>query len=204
MNINAPLYSLNKANRVGERIYKTSILDLYYISTEVHTDKRGFYREIALLPDLSSVLGFEFNVKQLNHAQSLKNVIRGMHAEDWNKLVTITHGVGLCVLADVRPDSPTFGKKEYFLLGFGDRALSGSLFVSKKIANSICVVTEPVEYIYAVDQLYRDRETKGDVAISLFDPHLNIEWPIQKEEMVISDRDRNSVTLKDLFPEKFM
>ena len=201
--MNLPLYKVNEKNKVEDRIYKTSINYLYYISTIVHEDNRGFYREVALIPDIEKVIGKPFSIKQLNHANSVKNVIRGMHAEDWNKLVTVTHGVCLCVLADIRPNSPTFLKKEYTLLGFGENALPGSIFITKGIANSMFIVEEPVEYIYAVDELYRDRDKSGDVAISLFDPDLNIQWPIPQEEMIISDRDKNSITLREKYPEKF-
>ncbi len=201
--MNLPLYKVNEKNKVEDRIYKTSINYLYYISTIVHEDNRGFYREVALIPDIEKVIGKPFSIKQLNHANSVKNVIRGMHAEDWNKLVTVTHGVCLCVLADIRPNSPTFLKKEYTLLGFGENALPGSIFITKGIANSMFIVEEPVEYIYALNELYRERDTSGDVAISLFDPDLNIQWPVPQEEMIISDRDKNSITLREKYPEKF-
>jgi dTDP-4-dehydrorhamnose 3,5-epimerase-like enzyme len=54
-----------------------------------------------------------------------------------------------------------------------------------------------------VDKLYKDRDPAGDQAISLFDPDLNIAWPTPKEEMVISERDRQAVTLREKFPQKF-
>jgi dTDP-4-dehydrorhamnose 3,5-epimerase len=105
---NIPLYTVDEKNMVSDRIYKTSIPGLYYIDTVLHEDERGFYREEALIPDLEEVIGSRFAIKQLNHARSEKNVIRGFHAEDWNKLITVTHGVCLCVLADIRPESQTF------------------------------------------------------------------------------------------------
>jgi dTDP-4-dehydrorhamnose 3,5-epimerase len=200
---NIPLYTVDEKNMVSDRIYKTSIPGLYYIDTVLHEDERGFYREEALIPDLEEVIGSRFAIKQLNHARSEKNVIRGFHAEDWNKLITVTHGVCLCVLADIRPESQTFTKTEYILLGFGDSALPGSLFITKGIANSLCVIEAPVDYIYAVDELYRTRDSKNDVAISLFDPELHIQWPLEKKDIVVSDRDKNTTTLREKYPELF-
>lgn len=198
------LYKIDEANKTENGIYKTSIDGLFYIDTVVHRDDRGFYREISIIPDLNTVRNEEFEVKQLNHSSSLKNVIRGIHAENWNKLITVTHGECLCVFADVRPDSPTFLKKEYFLLGYaGKNTLSGSVFVSKGIGNSFLTLTESSEYIYAVDQVYRDRDKSGDIAVSLFDNDLDIKWPIEEKEMIYSDRDKNSVTLRELYPNKF-
>ena len=71
------------------------------------------------------------------------------------------------------------------------------------VGNSICAVKGPADYLYLVDRLYANRDKSGDMAISIFDPDINIEWPIKKEEMVISERDTNTVTLREKFPEKF-
>ncbi len=199
-----PLYTLSEEQKIGDRIYKTKIEGLYYISTEVFEDNRGFYREIAVVPDLDQVRNEKFEIKQLNHSNSNQNVIRGIHSENWNKLVTVTHGVCLCVLADIRPESPTFLEKEYILLGYGENSpLPGALFITNGIGNSFITVEGQSEYVYAVDALYRERDKSGDKAISLFDQDLKIEWPIPQDQMIISDRDLQSVTLRSLYPEKF-
>jgi dTDP-4-dehydrorhamnose 3,5-epimerase-like enzyme len=199
-----PLYKVLEENKKEDRIYSTSIPGLYYIDTIIHEDERGFYREIAVLPDLDKARQEKFEVKQLNHSNSKQNVVRGIHAEDWNKLITVTQGVCLCVLSDIKPDSPTFLQKEYFLLGYGkNEPLPGSIFVTKGIGNAFITVEGPSEYIYAVDKLYRDRDKSGDVAISLFDPGLDIKWPIEQDQMIFSDRDKNFTTLRKLYPNKF-
>ena len=77
-------------------------------------------------------------------------------------------------------------------LGFGREPL-----YSKGLGNSLCVVNGPVDYLYAVDALYRERDTSGDQAISLFDPELAIPWPISREQMIISERDKQSVNLAE-------
>lgn len=201
---NIPLYTIDEHNKVAENIFKTKISGLFYIDSKVHADNRGFYREIALIPDLDKLRGEKFEIKQLNHSNSNKNVIRGIHSENWNKLVTVTHGVCLCVLADIRPQSPTFLQKEYFVLGYGNNSpLPGALFITHGIGNSFFTLEGPSEYMYAVDKLYRERDTTGDRAISLFDEDLNIQWPGTKDKMIISDRDKSSITLRELYPDKF-
>ena len=126
-----------------------------------------------------------------------------MHAEDWKKIITVINGLAFCALADVRPESATFGQVVNFRLGFGEGGLTGSLLVEEEIANSFCVLKGPVDYVYCVDRLYSERDPKGDVAISLFDPDLKIEWPIKREAMILSERDKNSISLRQRFPEKF-
>lgn len=201
--LDLPLYKPTEENKIGDRIHSSSISGLFFIETPLSSDERGFFREAAILPDLQGVLPFPFVIRQINHANSQKNVIRGMHAEDWNKLVTVTHGTALCVLSDIRPTSPTFLKSEYFFLGFSPEAAPGSLFITKGIANSVCAIDAPVEYLYFVDEIYKDRDISKDTAISIFDQDLKIQWPIPKEEIIISERDKNSVTLGSLYPEKF-
>jgi len=198
------LYKANNSNQISDRLYKTKIDGLFYISTQVFRDERGLFAEIGNIPLAQKALSSPFQVKQLNHSCSQATVVRGFHAENWNKLVTVVSGIALCVLADVRPDSATFLEKEYFLLSKNEGDyLSGNLFISSGLGNSICVVEGPVNYIYAVDQLYADRDTQGDQAISLFDPNLAIEWPYSSDEMIISDRDKQSKTLRELYPHKF-
>lgn len=194
-------YSVKEENLISEGIYKTKIDGLFYIPHSVFPDDRGFFKEITRLNEVEKAIGQSFCIKQINHARSEKNVIRGFHAEGWKKLITITNGRCFCALADVRPESKSFLAVETFELGIGKSALAGSLFISEGIANSVCVLEEPVDYLYFVDRLYKDRDPKGDAAISLFDTTLNIEWPIHKDEMIISDRDKKAVFLKDMYPE---
>ncbi|MGE5042312.1 MAG: dTDP-4-dehydrorhamnose 3,5-epimerase family protein [Candidatus Levyibacteriota bacterium] len=199
-----PLYLPAEENKMAERVYKTSIPGLWYVSTQMHEDDRGFYREIAVVPDIDTARGERFEIRQLNHSHSNTHVMRGIHAESWNKLITVTHGVCLCVFVDLRPESETFLKKEYVLIGYGsNNPLPGAIFVTRGIGNSFLTMEGPSEYIYAVDALYRDRDKSGDFAISLFDPDLNIAWPISPDQMIVSDRDKNSISMREKFPEKF-
>lgn len=185
-------------NKVSETVHKTAIEGLYYIPHKHFPDDRGFYSELARTPEIDALTKETFVAKQFNQSRSNKNVIRGIHAEDWNKLVTITNGVCFCALVDLRKDSPTFGKSETLLLGTSGEALKGSIFITKGIGNSFCVVEGPADYIYAVDQIYAERDTSNDLSINLFDPDININWPISKEDLIISDRDLQAVNLKDL------
>jgi len=188
---------------VIEDIFATGIKGLWYLERKSFADKRGFFAEIAYTDKIGEASGRPFVIKQVNHSRSTKHVVRGLHAEDWRKLITVTAGAAFCALADVRPGSATFAKTVCFNLGIDDGGLKGSLFVEEGIANSFCVVSGSVDYFYCVDRLYKERDPKGDVAISLFDPDLKINWPIKKEEMILSKRDKNSVTLRQRFPEKF-
>lgn len=196
-------YKPSEDKKVAERVYSTSINGLFYIDHITHRDQRGFFSEVAKIPYLEKVLPQSFVIKQINHARSEQNVIRGFHCEAWNKYISITNGICFSAIVDARPDSKTFGNKECFLLGHGEGALDGSVYIPGGSGNSMCVVEGPVDYLYFVDEIYENRDLKGDLALSLFDPDIQIEWPIPREQMIISERDINSITLREKFPEKF-
>lgn len=196
-------YSKEEAEELRPGVFSTSINGLYYLPHRIFADQRGFYTELARVPEIDELTDGQFIIKQTNLSMSVTNVVRGMHAEDWNKLATVLTGRCFSALADVRPDSPTFGKVETFLFGPDERELQGSLYISRGLANSFAVLEGPVYYLYAVDALYAERDPNNDVAISLFDADLAINWPITQEKMIISERDRHSVSLRNKYPEKF-
>ena len=88
-------------------------------------------------------------------------------------------------------------------LGPGEGAHFGSFYIPQGIANSFLVLEGPMLYSYAIDRLYKDRDQSGDAAISLFDPDLRVDWPIDKEQMIVSERDINTVSLREKYPQKF-
>jgi len=196
-------FSPKDENKISPTIHKTAIDGLFYIPHKTFPDDRGFYSELSRIPEIEEVTGTEFKVKQMNQSRSNQNIARGIHAEAWNKLVTVTTGLCYCVLVDLRPDSPTFSKYESFYLGVDDQALKGSIFVSNGIGNSLCVVKGPVDYIYAVDAIWSERDVSGDKAIALFDKDINIQWPFKPSEMIVSQRDIDGTSLREMFPEKF-
>jgi dTDP-4-dehydrorhamnose 3,5-epimerase-like enzyme len=180
-------------------IYRTAIPGLYYLNSTRVIDERGYFSQVALLPDLEPFLDSPFTIKQINQARSNQHVARGFHAEMWRKLVWVARGTAFCALADIRPESSAFKQVETFMLGESDTALTGTLFIDRGIANSVCVVNGPIDYLYCVDALYRDRHTENDQAISLFDPDLNVAWPIPHDQMIISNRDQQAITLQAKF-----
>lgn len=188
----------SSASLIDKRIHRMPINDLYFIEAERNDDFRGYYAELELIPDLEVILGRPFVTKQVNHAHSEQNVARGFHAEAWNKLITVTHGTCTCVWVDLRPDSEQFGQAVSMTLGTDQSAIYGSVFVGRGIGNGYVVTTGPADYVYLTDELYRDRDVAFDRAISLFDPELNIDWPVPRMEIILSQRDKQAITLAQL------
>lgn len=177
-------------------VKQTSIPGLFILERPTSKDERGFFREVFHLDELEKTLGYEFRPVQMNHSKSLPKVLRGLHAEEWNKLIYPTTGKVFVAIVDIRPDKDTFAKVETFTIDDENRY---ALFVPKGLANSLCVLGEKeVNYIYLVDAYYDGSDLR---AIVWNDPDLNIDWPIK--DPIISERDKNNPRLRDLFPEKF-
>ncbi|MBI2334461.1 dTDP-4-dehydrorhamnose 3,5-epimerase family protein [Candidatus Daviesbacteria bacterium] len=173
-------------------IAKTSIPGLLMLERPEFSDKRGFFREIFHLDELEKELGFKFKPIQMNHSRSMPRVIRGLHAEQWNKMIYPVNGTAFLAVVDLRPDSPTFAKVETFTIDDGQRY---GLFIPNGLANSVCVVgDEPVDYIYLTDTYWDGSDTR---AIVWDDPDLKIDWPVKNP--IISERDKNNPRLRDLF-----
>jgi len=177
-------------------VEKTSIPGLLVIRRPIFKDDRGFFKEVFRQDEFKKATGISFVPKQWNHSYSKPNVIRGLHAENWNKIVYPVTGKMFAAVADIRPESRTFGK--YTSFNFDAKDLR-ALYIPKGLANSICVVGKiPVHYFYLVDAYYSGKDTR---AVAWDDPDIGVSWPIK--DPVISKRDRSNPRLRDLYPEKF-
>src|SRR5262245_54686869 len=90
---------------------------LFIIERPTFGDERGFFRESFRLNELVDALGTAPVFVQENHSRSRRGTLRGLHAENWEKLVYAPHGEVFTAIADVRPDSPTFCQVATFYLG---------------------------------------------------------------------------------------
>lgn len=179
-----------------DSIKTTSIPGLLILERPIFKDERGFFREIFRQDELEKITGVKFEGIQMNHSHSESGVLRGIHAERWNKIVYPLNGEVFVAIVDIRPDSSTFGKTETFTIDDQHRF---GLFIPNGLANSLCVTSaEGVDYIYLVDAYYDGSDTR---AIIWDDPDLNINWPVKKP--LISERDQSNPRLRELFPDKF-
>ncbi|NLG06448.1 MAG: hypothetical protein GX559_01980 [Candidatus Pacebacteria bacterium] len=189
-------YQADEKMMLSNNIYRTEIDGLFYLRYVKNIDDRGFFAQTMEVKQIRQAINPDFQIKQVNLSVSKSKVLRGIHAENWNKLVTVLSGQAQLVIADIRQDSPTYKKLVYFNINANEQSDFGeSLYISAKLGNSICAINGPVYYLYGVDQSYQERNKDDDQAISVFDPDLNIQWPFNKDELIISQRDLNSINL---------
>jgi dTDP-4-dehydrorhamnose 3,5-epimerase len=173
----------------------TAIEGLLVVRWDTHGDERGFFRQTYQVAELSDALGREPVLRQGNHSRSGPGVLRGFHAEPWDKLVYVVRGTAFCAIADIRPDSPTFGEVATFTLGDepGERS---RLFVSEGLANSFCTLTD-VDYVYDVGGYWTPEVDKR--AVRWDDPDLAVPWPVARPN--VSAADRANPSLRERVPD---
>lgn len=174
-------------------VAKTSIAGLFVVSWRMIEDARGFFRQTYQHEELSAAIGRDLRMRQGNHSRSAARVLRGFHTEPWDKLVYVVRGWATCVVADVRPDSPTFGRTERFLLGDAPGRLD-RLFISRGLSNAYYCHSQ-VDYLNDVSEEFGSANRSG---IAWNDPDLNVPWG--DVDPILSDADRNQPTLRSLFP----
>jgi len=85
-------------------------------------------------------------------------------------------------IADLRPDSQTFGKWFGAELNDDNRLM---MYVPRGFAHAILTLSDAAEALYLVSEFYAPKEERG---VRFDDPRLGIEWPIEPVE--VSDKDR--------------
>jgi len=169
------------------------IKDVLKIDYGEVNDERGFFKEVIRLSEVEKQTGKVFNAKQVNHARSAKNTLRGMHVAPWNKVIYIVRGLAQVVIVDCRLDSPTFGKYESVAIGDENRSC---IFVPAGCANSYLVLSEEADYMYFTDQEW---EAGKEKSFAWNDPTIGIKWRLQGEPL-LSERDKNNSSFLTVFP----
>lgn len=173
----------------------TALAGVVVLERRTFADERGYFREAYRLRDLEPVLGRAPSFVQLNHSRSKQGVLRGLHAEHWEKLVYVPRGEVFTALADLREDSPTFGKVQTLELG-EHQALA--VFVPEGVAHGYYVLSDEADYVYLVSAYYDGSDT---TAVAWDDPDLAVPWPSRTP--VLSERDGRNPSFRDLFPARF-
>lgn len=173
-------------------MYRPGKLDgVVIFERPTHADERGFFHEAFRAVELEEALGRHITFVQINHSRSRRSVLRGLHAENWEKLVYVPTGQVFTALADLRPESATFGHVETFCLGEGNRS---AIFIPRGLAHGYFVMSESADYLYQVTAYYDGSDTR---AVAWDDPDLAVPWP--DSQPILSERDQGNPMFRELF-----
>ena len=159
----------------------------------MYSDDRGFFKQTYQHGEISAAIGRKLRMRQGNHSRSAARVLRGFHSEPWDKLIYVVRGIATCVVADIRPSSPTCGTTESFLLG-DDPGSRDRVFISEGLSNAFYCHSE-TDYLNDVSEEFDPHQRSG---VRWNDPTLNVQWP--DDDPILSEQDRNQPLLKELFP----
>jgi dTDP-4-dehydrorhamnose 3,5-epimerase len=170
----------------------TRMEGLFQLGFTVHSDERGSFKE-AFRADHAQAAGLPvFPIVQTNISTSHRGVIRGIHAEPWEKYITVAAGTVFAAIVDLREDSPTFGEHETFEMN-----PEQGLFVARGFGNSFQALSDQSVYLYHVADHWRPRLSYPAIAYN--DPDLAIAWPIK--DVVVSAKDQANPTMRTLYPQ---
>ena len=163
----------------------TAIPDVLLLEPQVFTDDRGSFFESFNSRAFAEAVGREVAFVQDNHSTSRRHVLRGLHYQDprpQGKLVRTLAGTIYDVAADIRPESPTFGRWVGVELSAENRR---QLWVPEGLAHGFLVLSDVAEVLYKTTEFYAPG---CEQCIRWDDPTLAIGWPLSAEP-VLSPRD---------------
>ena len=172
---------------------ETPIPGLVVFDLPVHGDSRGWFKEnwqrekmtAAGLPDFGPVQNnISFNDKA--------GTTRGIHAEPWDKFVSVATGRIFGAWVDLR-EGPTYGA-----VFTTELDPSKAIFVPRGVGNSYQTLEPDTAYTYLVNDHWSP--TAEYAFLNLADETIGITWPIPLHEAELSEKDKNHPRLADVTP----
>ena len=173
----------------------TPIPGLIVLDLPVHGDSRGWFKEnwqrekmTAAGIDLPDFGPVQNNIS-FNDAVG---TTRGIHAEPWDKYVSVATGRIFGAWVDLR-QGDTFGAVYATELD-----ASKAIFVPRGVGNSYQTLEPDTAYTYLVNDHWSADATY--TFLNLADETVAIDWPIPLASVEISDKDKNHPRLADVVP----
>jgi dTDP-4-dehydrorhamnose 3,5-epimerase len=159
----------------------------WVVDPSPHTDDRGRFMR-AWCSDEFAAHRVEFLPVQGNMAKSnKKGTLRGLHAQvapaAEAKLVRCTRGSVFDVVADLRPESPTYLRWYGITLSSADGQM---LYLPSGCAHGCLSLEDDSEIYYLTSAFYTPDCVRG---ARFDDPTLNIQWPMTVS--IVSEQDRS-------------
>lgn len=177
---------------------KTDIEGVFIIRPRVFRDSRGYFFESFSQQEFDNAVA-PTKFVQDNESCSTKGVVRGLHFQKGEnaqaKLVRCVRGKVLDVAVDLRKNSPTYGKHVAVELTEEGHEM---LFIPRGFAHGFAVLSDMAIFQYKCDNYYAPQSEGG---IQAYDPQLGIDWKIPQSDAILSDKDRDRLTLAETNPE---
>ena len=175
---------------------QTDIPGLMILELPVHGDERGWFKENWQREKMVSLGVPDFRPVQNNVSFNFRRgVTRGIHAEPWDKFISLARGSAFCAWVDLREDSPCFGQVYTCVLD-----PSRAAFVPRGVGNSFQALEDETIYSYLVTDHWSADSRDLYTYVNLADPTLKIPWPIPLDRCSLSEADRHHPPLCEVSP----
>jgi dTDP-4-dehydrorhamnose 3,5-epimerase len=168
------------------KIAETQIKGVYVLEPELKTDERGYFVR-SFCKDEFKKNGIDFDIVQINRSfNKKKGTLRGLHYQkepNWeSKIIQCLRGKIYCVVADLRMDSPTFGK--WISLEISEE--NKNIILSPEgCANGFQTLTDDCLIEYFMSGYYVPEAGAG---VRWDDPFFKIKWPLKITSMSEKDK----------------
>lgn len=173
---------------MGDFAVSTCHIDgLKIIEPKVFGDKRGYFFESYNQRDFSN-LGLDMEFVQDNQSLSTYGVVRGLHYQinfPQGKLVRVIVGKVFDVAVDIRDGSPTFGQWYGVELSEDNNK---QFYIPPGFAHGFATLSDKAIFAYKCTDFYHPDDEGG---IAWDDPTLNVTWPLDKHNILLSDKDKH-------------
>ena len=179
-------------------VKETKLKGCFIIETSVFTDNRGYFQETYNQRIFQQLTGETTSFVQDNESMSSKGVLRGLHYQQGEyaqaKLVRVIRGKVLDVAVDLRKESQTFGEHVAIELSETNNL---QFFVPRGFAHGFVVLEDDTLFSYKCDNFY-NKQSEGGIIYN--DPTLNIDWILDIDHLIVSDKDQVLPTFESLNP----
>ena len=177
-------------------VAETGIGGLKVVDLAVHGDSRGWFKENWQRAKMCALGIPDLRVVQNNISYNdSRGVTRGIHAEPWDKFISVARGSVFGAWVDLREGSETYGKVYTCTLD-----PSRAIYVPRGVGNSFQALEDGTAYTYLVDAHWSLELKRTYTFVNLADPELNIQWPIPLDRATVSEADLGHPYLKDVIP----
>lgn len=176
-------------------VTRTPIPGLLVIDVPVHGDSRGWFKENWQRARMTALGLPDFGPVQNNMSfNDTRGTTRGIHAEPWDKLVSVAQGRVFGAWVDLRRGD-AFGAT--FSIEIDE---SRAVFVPRGVGNSFQTLTDNVTYSYLVNDHWSAEAITEYSYLNLADESAAVPWPIPLDLAVISDKDLDHPRLAQARP----
>ena len=174
-------------------VRETNIPGLLEIDLILHGDNRGWFKENYQKAKMEALGLPVFTIVQNNFSYNEEvGVTRGLHAEPWEKFISVANGKVFGAWVDMRKGD-SFGQ-----VFTTEITPDKAIFVPRGVANAYQTLVPKVTYTYLVNEHWSPEASY--TFVNLFDPTLKINWPITRAEAITSEKDDAHPLLKDVIP----